>query len=74
MALSFSQERLWFLDQLAPGSPVYNICEGLRLNGSLDVPELEQSLREIVRRHETLRTNFRAIDGEPFQIIAPVVH
>src|SRR5438876_4931409 len=68
--LSFSQQRLWFLDQLAPGSPVYNISEGLHLVGALDVLALEQSLKEIVRRHEALRTTFRAIDGQPFQIVS----
>src|SRR2546421_1582020 len=69
--LSFAQQRLWFLDQLAPGSPVYNISEGMHLVGPLDVPALGQSLKEIVRRHEAVRTTFRAIDGQPYQIISP---
>src|SRR2546421_1530195 len=68
--LSFAQQRLWFLDQLAPGSPVYNLCEGLHIKGSLDVHALEQSLKEIVRRHEALRTVFKAVDGRPVQIIS----
>src|SRR5438093_11051208 len=68
--LSFAQQRIWFFDQLAPGSPVYNICEGLRLTGALDVPALEQSLKEIVRRHEALRTTFRPVDGQPVQIVS----
>src|ERR1043166_207701 len=70
--LSFAQQRLWFLDQLAPGSPVYNISEGLRLKGALEVTALEQSLKEIVRRHEAVRTTFRAVDGQPVQIISSV--
>ena len=69
--LSFAQQRLWFLDQLAPGSPVYNISEGMHLVGPLDVPALGRSLKEIVRRHEAVRTTFRAIDGQPYQIISP---
>jgi len=68
--LSFAQEQLWFLDQLEPCSPVYNVCQPVRLNGSLDVPALERSLNEIIRRHESLRTNFAAVDGSPVQVIA----
>ncbi len=68
--LSFAQQRLWFLDQLAPGTPVYNISESLRLKGTLDIPALEQSLKEIVRRHEAVRTTFRAVEGRPVQIIS----
>src|SRR5687767_10053832 len=56
--LSFSQERLWFLDQLEPGLPTFNIPKALRLQGALDVPALQQSISEIVRRHEVLRTTF----------------
>src|SRR6266436_3324509 len=52
--LSFAQQRLWFLDQLVPNSPVYNISESLRIEGPLDIPVLEQSLKEIIRRHESL--------------------
>ncbi|HEX3131877.1 MAG TPA: amino acid adenylation domain-containing protein, partial [Thermoanaerobaculia bacterium] len=56
--LSFAQERLWFLDQLAPGSPVYNIPSALRASGDLNVAMLRRSLAELVRRHESLRTTF----------------
>src|SRR5581483_7250274 len=69
--LSFAQERLWFLDQLEPGSPVYNLCQGVRLRGTLDVNALEKALNEIVRRHEILRTNFVAIDGHAVQLVTP---
>lgn len=70
LALSIAQERLWFLDQLAPGMTAYNIPKAFRLTGRLDVTALAQSLNEIVRRHEVLRTTFTAIDGRPVQSIA----
>ena len=69
--LSFAQQRLWFLDQLEPESAVYNIPGVLRLRGILHIPALEQSLNEIVRRHEALRTTFAIQDGVPVQIISP---
>jgi hypothetical protein len=69
--LSFAQERLWFLDQLEPGSPVYNIASALRLKGNLDVRALEFSISEIIRRHEVLRTTFPVLNGEPVQAISP---
>ena len=69
--LSFAQQRLWFLDQLEPGNPAYNISFAIRLKGSLKVALLERSLNEIVRRHEILRTTFSTINGQPAQIIAP---
>ncbi len=69
--LSFAQQRLWFLDQLLPGSPAYNIPTAIRLTGRLNVAVLQQSLDEIVRRHEVLRTTFPTVDGEAVQVIAP---
>ena len=69
MPLSYSQQRLWFLDQLEPGSPFYNIHVGVRISGPLDANIFAASLREIVRRHEVLRTTFSLADGEPVQII-----
>ncbi|MGH7824577.1 MAG: amino acid adenylation domain-containing protein [Candidatus Binatia bacterium] len=66
---SFSQQRLWFLDQLEPNSSVYNVSRGMRLTGRLNVNALEQSLNEIVRRHEALRTSFSVAKGEPVQVI-----
>ena len=71
LRLSFAQERLWFLNQLEPDNPFYNMSMALRLRGPLDTDALERSLNEIVRRHEALRTTFAAVDGEPVQLIAP---
>src|SRR5437868_1292513 len=71
LPLSFAQQRLWFLDQLQPDNPFYNISRGLRLRGALDVNALEQALNEIVRRHEVLRTTFATVDDHPVQVIAP---
>jgi amino acid adenylation domain-containing protein/non-ribosomal peptide synthase protein (TIGR01720 family) len=68
--LSFAQERLWFIDQLAPGDVSYVMPMAMRLSGALDVGALERALREIVRRHEVLRTTYAVVDGRP----APVVH
>src|SRR5918993_701632 len=69
--LSFSQQRLWILDQLRPGSPAYNMPVAFRLRGALAVTAMERALNEIVGRHKALRTTFRVIDGEPAQVIAP---
>ncbi len=69
--LSLTQHGLWFLHQLNPGSDVYHVSEGVRLRGQLNVAKLNQSLNEVVRRHEILRTTFSAVDGHPMQIIAP---
>ncbi|MCA1994566.1 MAG: condensation domain-containing protein [Coleofasciculus sp. S288] len=71
LPLSFSQERLWLLNQLQPESSAHHIPIGLRIKGALNVPALEQSLNEIIRRHETLRTTFETIQGQPVQLIAP---
>ncbi|MDY7077385.1 MAG: amino acid adenylation domain-containing protein, partial [Chloroflexota bacterium] len=71
LPLSFAQQRLWFLDQLAPDNLFYNIPMAVRLKGRLDVTALEQSVNEIVRRHESLRTTFDTVDGKPVQVIAP---
>ncbi|MEW6735925.1 MAG: amino acid adenylation domain-containing protein, partial [Acidobacteriota bacterium] len=69
LPLSFAQQRLWFLDQLVPNSPFYNIHMALRLSGSLNVVALQRALDEIVRRHEVLRTIFPSFNGQPKQII-----
>ena len=73
LPLSFAQQRLWFIDQWEPGNPYYNIPTAVRLTGPLDVAALEQSLNEVVRRHEALRTTFVALEGRPVQVIAPVL-
>ena len=70
LPLSFAQQRLWFLDQLEPDNPFYNIPQGLRMRGDLDLAALERSLREIVRRHEVLRTTYTMLRGQPVQVIA----
>src|SRR5262249_30785203 len=71
ISLSFAQQRLWFLDQLLPGNPLYNIPSALRLSSPLNPTVLEQSLNEVVRRHEALRTSFATVAGAPVQVIAP---
>jgi aspartate racemase len=67
--LSLAQQRLWFLEQLRPGSPVYNIPLAIRLKGPLDLEALARSLDEIVRRHQALRTTFPEVDGRPVQVV-----
>ena len=69
--LSFSQLRLWYLYRLEPGSTGYNSSMAVRLTGALDVPALAASFREVVRRHEPLRTTFAERDGEPVQLVGP---
>jgi amino acid adenylation domain-containing protein len=71
--LSFGQQRIWMLDRLMPGSAFYNETTTLRLSFRLNVPALERSINEIVRRHEVLRTTFLAVDGQPVQVIAPTL-
>jgi amino acid adenylation domain-containing protein len=71
--LSFAQQRLWFINQLDPGTAAYNIPLAMRLRGELNAGALERSLREIVRRHESLRTMFVAGGGKPAQVIANTV-
>jgi amino acid adenylation domain-containing protein len=69
--LSFAQRRIWFLDQLMPGSPFYNESTTFRLSFPLDTTVLERCLNEIIRRHEILRTTFHTVDGDPVQSVAP---
>ncbi len=69
--LSFTQQRLWFLDQMDPHNTVYNMPWTVRLQGALRADVLERSLNEVVRRHESLRSRFEQGDGEPYQVIEP---
>ena len=70
LPLSFAQERMWFINQMDQDSSAYHISMALHLIGALDVQALEQSLSEIIRRHEVLRTTFMNQGGQPVQIIA----
>ncbi len=69
LPLSFAQQRLWFLDQLSPDSPFYNIPAAVRIHGEINTEALEKALQEIIRRHEALRTVFVNRDGQPVQVI-----
>jgi amino acid adenylation domain-containing protein len=69
--VSFAQRRLWLIDRLEPGTTAWNMPFPLRLRGALDVGALERALAELVRRHESLRTVFPDVDGEPVQRILP---
>jgi FkbM family methyltransferase len=69
--LSFSQQRLWFVQQLAPESSAYNVFSALRLTGALDLGVLARSMDEVVRRHEVLRTVFPMVDEAPVQRVRP---
>ena len=71
LPLSFAQQRLWFLDQLEPISALYNLSAAFRLHGRLEAPALEETLSEIVRRHESLRTMFESTEEAPLQVVLP---
>ncbi|MEJ1935487.1 condensation domain-containing protein, partial [Nostoc sp. NIES-2111] len=71
---SFAQQRLWFLDKLAPGNSSYNVSTAIRLTGFLQITALKQAFNEIVRRHETLRTTFVMLEQQPVQAIAPSLY
>ena len=72
LALSFAQQRLWFLDQLAGPSPTYLIPIAMRLHGPLDTLALRRSLATLIERHDFLRSRFITVDGEPrLELIAP---
>ncbi len=70
LPLSFAQERMWFVSQAESEIPYYNTNFGLNFQGALNIPALEWSLNEIIRRHESLRTTYPAKDGKPVQVIA----
>jgi amino acid adenylation domain-containing protein/FkbM family methyltransferase len=67
--LSFTQQRLWFIDRMAPGGSAYNIPAAVRIKGFLDLGVLERVLQEIISRHESLRTRFDVVDSGPRQVI-----
>jgi amino acid adenylation domain-containing protein len=70
LPLSFAQQRLWFLQQLEPASYVYNLASAVRLLGQLDIAALRQTLHQVVKRHESLRTTFTTVEGRPVQRVA----
>ncbi|MCD4691423.1 MAG: amino acid adenylation domain-containing protein, partial [Calditrichales bacterium] len=70
LALSFAQQRLWFLDQLEPESSMYNIPSAFRLRGPLDISSFERTITEITKRHEILRTTIVTVNGKPQQVIS----
>lgn len=70
---SFAQKRLWFIDQFIPGQHFYNVPTALKLEGNLNLAALEQTLEQILCRHEILRTNFKMIEGEVMQMIIPAL-
>ncbi|HEU5131747.1 MAG TPA: condensation domain-containing protein, partial [Pyrinomonadaceae bacterium] len=72
LPLSFAQQRLWFLAQLEPDNPFYNSPLAVRLKGELQLEALDQTLRELLRRHEVLRTSFVMEQGKPRQVVGPV--
>ncbi|WP_414517210.1 amino acid adenylation domain-containing protein [Nostoc sp. PCC 9305] len=69
LPLSFGQERLWFLNELVPNHAFYNVSEAFCLRGVLNATILEQSLNEIINRHEILRTTYSSLNGQPIQVI-----
>ena len=69
--LTYTQQRLWFLDQLNPGVASYTIPNMMHLNGALKIEALQNAFKDLVERHEVLRTRFVSQDGEPFQVIDP---
>ncbi|QYB02783.1 amino acid adenylation domain-containing protein [Rhodococcus sp. USK10] len=69
--LSPAQQRMWFLSRFDPASPAYNIPLAVRVTGDLNVPALQQALRDVLERHESLRTVFPEHDGEPVQVVLP---
>ena len=69
--LSFSQQRLWVLDRLLPENPFYNLPYAFQVTGEINISIFEQSLNEIIRRHESLRTIFTMENEEPVQLVLP---
>jgi amino acid adenylation domain-containing protein len=74
LPMSYAQRRMWFLYEFEPAGPLYNVPLMLALRGPLRVQALEESLNDIIERHDSLRTTFDVRDGEPVQIIHPHIH
>lgn len=72
LPLSFAQQRLWFLQQLAPNSTSNNMPVVVRFEGSLNIEILKRSIQELVRRHEVLQTRFPTVNGQPTTIVEPI--
>ena len=68
---SFAQQRLWFIDQLAPGNQAYIVPRAVQLEGSLTRTALERVINEVIRRHESLRTTFGSLSGVPVPVVHP---
>ena len=71
LPLSFAQQRLWFLDNMEPGNPYYNMPAALRLSGDVRVSALERAIDEIIRRHEVLQASYVLLQGQPRQVRTP---
>ena len=69
--LSYAQERLWFLHRLSPENPCYNTSVAIHIEQPIDLAVVGRALNEVIRRHGALRTNFKEVDGVPFQVVAP---
>jgi hypothetical protein len=69
--MSPAQQRLWFLDQMDPGTTMFNIPVAFRIHGALDPERVRRTLSAIVERHEVLRTTLTSLDGETVQVIHP---
>src|ERR1700752_4153967 len=68
-SVSFAQQRLWFLDQLEPGNPAYNLASAIWIKGILDVNSLARALQAIVQRHDSLRTTLTSVDGQVMGLV-----
>src|SRR5258705_2612552 len=69
--ISFSQQHLWFLDQLGPGNELHTVSSAVHFSGELSAGALERAIDAVVERHASLRTTFEVVDGQPSQIVRP---
>lgn len=70
---SLDQERLWFIDQMEPGNPAYNIHTTTRMTGPMEIDWMRRAVNIVIARHEVLRTTFHVVDGSPVQVVAPTL-